>query len=202
MANVINTKGNELMDWHALKEWAIVVRAVEQGKHFILFRKGGILDDGFSVASNQFLLFPTFEHQSKQYIKDEYRLEYDALEVHAPVDKVVIRSAAMVASYYESGDKAKLLSLDRYHIYNDLFIDYRMQWNRDKPVSVMLVRAYRLEEPIVLDMAAEYYGCRSWIRLRDTGLKIKIDKPIVDDYTFEHIKSSVDKIMSMDGGAS
>ncbi|MCS6767207.1 MAG: DUF1802 family protein [Candidatus Nitrosocaldus sp.] len=183
------------VNWHALKEWAIVVRAVEQGRHFILFRKGGILEDGFSVASNEFLLFPTFEHQSRQYIKDEYRLEYDALEVHAPVDKVVIRSAARVASYYESNDKARLLKLDRYHIYNDLFIDYRMQWNRDKPVSVMLVRAYRLEEPIVLDMSAEYYGCRSWIRLDRDDLNVRVGRAVVDDHAFERIKREVDGVM-------
>ncbi|MEO9364961.1 MULTISPECIES: DUF1802 family protein [Candidatus Nitrosocaldus] len=197
MANTAHTTDSKILGWHALKEWAIVVRAVEQGKHFILFRKGGILEDGFSVASNEFLLFPTFEHQSRQYIKDEYRLDYDMLEVHAPVDKVVIRSAARVASYYESSDKSRLLKLNRYHIYNDLFLDYRMQWNRDKPVSVMLVRAYRLEEPIVVDMKGDYYGCRSWIRLDQDDLKgVRIGKPVVDDIIFDRIKREVDGVMA------
>lgn len=197
MANTAHTTDSKILGWHALKEWAIVVRAVEQGKHFILFRKGGILEDGFSVASNEFLLFPTFEHQSKQYIKDEYRLDYDALEVHAPVDKAVIRSAARVASYHESSDRSRLLKLDRYHIYNDLFIDYRMQWNRDRPVSVMLVRAYRLEEPIVVDMKGEHYGCRSWIRFEHDDLKgVRVGKPVIDDSRFERIKREVDEVMA------
>ncbi|MEM3153068.1 MAG: DUF1802 family protein, partial [Candidatus Nitrosocaldus sp.] len=115
----------------------------------------------------------------------------------APVDKAVIRSAARVASYYESSDRSRLLKLDRYHIYNDLFIDYRMQWNRDRPVSVMLVRAYRLEEPIVVDMKGEYYGCRSWIRLVNDDLEdVRVGKPVVDDYRFERIKREVDEVMA------
>ena len=45
----------------ALKEWAVTVKALEQGSQVILLRKGGISEDGkrFAVAHDQFLLFPT-----------------------------------------------------------------------------------------------------------------------------------------------
>ena len=62
-----------LKEWQALKEWAVVVKALEDGEQYILFRKGGILDPGFSVESSEFLLFPTFEHQTKEYLKENYK---------------------------------------------------------------------------------------------------------------------------------
>ncbi|MGH9879382.1 MAG: DUF1802 family protein, partial [Nitrososphaerales archaeon] len=68
-----------LKEWRALKEWAVVVKALEEGKQCILFRKGGILDPGFSVESSEFLLYPTFEHQTKEYLKDEYKGRFDEL---------------------------------------------------------------------------------------------------------------------------
>ena len=46
----------------ALKEWAIVCKALEEGRQVLLLRKGGIMEyrQGFEVKHNNFLLFPTF----------------------------------------------------------------------------------------------------------------------------------------------
>ncbi len=188
---------------YALKEWAILVKAVEEGKQFILFRKGGILDDGFSVESNEFLLYPTFEHQSREYIRDEYKPDFDTLvNSRKDNDTVIIRSIARVYGYYESSDRSKLLKLSKFHILNDEFIDYRMQWNRSKPVSIMLVRAYTLDEPLLLPIKQEYYGCRSWIRITmlDDGVimkGIKNSKPVVDDSVIASIKKEVESILEV-----
>jgi len=52
---------------NALKEWATIVNALENGDQTVLLRKGGILEDssGFVVESEKFFLFPTFEHQER-----------------------------------------------------------------------------------------------------------------------------------------
>src|ERR671913_312022 len=59
----------------ALKEWAIICKALEDGKQILLLRKGGIMEyrKGFEVKHNEFLLYPTFEHQSLESIKAEYK---------------------------------------------------------------------------------------------------------------------------------
>src|SRR6188472_2307864 len=59
----------------ALKEWAIICKALEEGKQILLLRKGGIMEyrKGFEVKHNEFLLYPTFEHQSIESIKAEYK---------------------------------------------------------------------------------------------------------------------------------
>ena len=57
-----------------LKEWATVVKALEQGKQTVILRKGGILEtaSGFEIESKKFLLFPTWEHQEIKHVKPEY----------------------------------------------------------------------------------------------------------------------------------
>ena len=59
----------------ALKEWAIICKALEDGRQTLLLRKGGILEyrKGFEVKHSEFLLYPTFEHQSMNSIKTEYK---------------------------------------------------------------------------------------------------------------------------------
>jgi len=58
----------------ALKEWATVVKALENGNQTVLLRKGGILetDSGFKVESIRFALFPTYEHQDNASLKSQY----------------------------------------------------------------------------------------------------------------------------------
>jgi Uncharacterized protein conserved in bacteria len=58
----------------ALKEWSIVCRALEEAKQSILLRKGGILEykKGFEISQKIFLLYPTLEHQSKEYLQPNY----------------------------------------------------------------------------------------------------------------------------------
>ena len=57
-----------------LKEWATVVKALEQGKQTVILRKGGILEtaSGFNVESKKFFLFPTWEHQETKHVKPEF----------------------------------------------------------------------------------------------------------------------------------
>ena len=57
-----------------LKEWATVVKALEQGKQTVILRKGGILEtaSGFNIESKKFFLFPTWEHQETKHVKPEF----------------------------------------------------------------------------------------------------------------------------------
>jgi len=196
LGNTHSDGSNTITVMHALKEWAVVVRAVEEGKQFILFRKGGILDDGFSVESNQFLLYPTFEHQSREYVKDEYKDEFDRLVRDSDRDTVTVRSLARVYAYYESSSIERLLRLSRFHILNDAFISYRMQWNRERPVSIMLIQPYMLDEPLIVQDKHKYYGCRSWIRL-EMNASIGNYSPIASDSLLESIRKEVESILEV-----
>ena len=70
----------------ALKEWAIVCKALEEGKQILLLRKGGIMEykQGFEVRHEKFLLYPTYEHQSKHLIRQEYVENFETVLQNAP----------------------------------------------------------------------------------------------------------------------
>lgn len=182
-----------LKEWQALKEWAVVVRALEEGEQCILFRKGGILDPGFSVESSEFLLFPTFEHQTKEYLKDNYKSKFDELLSNRNTNKVTITAAAKVVAAYETADKKKLHALKEYHVYNDDFIDYRMQWNQDKPMSILFVRTYRLDSPLSIDILPEYSGCKSWVKINASA---SFGKPVLYDKEFKELKQHMEALIS------
>lgn len=182
-----------LKEWRALKEWAVVVKALEEGKQCILFRKGGILDPDFSVESSEFLLFPTFEHQTKEYLKDDYKTRFDELLTKRNNNKVTITSAAKVIASKQTSNKETLYKLAKYHVYNDSFINYRMQWNQDQPMSILFLRTYNLADPLMIDILPEYSGCRSWIKLNANA---NFGKPALEDKDFNELKKEIEGLVS------
>ena len=59
----------------ALKEWAVTVQALAQGQQILLLRKGGIHESGknFRVIHPDFLLYPTYEHQREDLLKEAHQ---------------------------------------------------------------------------------------------------------------------------------
>src|SRR5262249_6242277 len=58
---------------HAFKEWAVICRALAEGRQALILRKGGIEEPGgeFRLASRRFWLYPTYVHQQGTAIKPE-----------------------------------------------------------------------------------------------------------------------------------
>ena len=63
----------------ALKEWAVTVDALARGQQILLLRKGGIHEDSkdFRVVHPEFLLYPTYEHQREDLLKDDYQSQLE-----------------------------------------------------------------------------------------------------------------------------
>ncbi len=59
----------------AFKEWAVICRALAEGKQALILRKGGIAEAGgaFRVEQTRFWLFPTFVHQQETGIVENAR---------------------------------------------------------------------------------------------------------------------------------
>ena len=82
----------------ALKEWAVAIDALEQGKTICLLRKGGIREKGgrFDVDRQQVLLYPTYEHQKPELLKSEYADKVTPVESGWHPAKVNITSWAKI----------------------------------------------------------------------------------------------------------
>lgn len=158
------------MSMLALKEWSIICKAMEEGKQTILLRKGGILEykKGFEISQKLFLLYPTLEHQAAEYLQSNYLQEYELLlkrnSSEIVQDKVnTLRIMARIEAMQEFHDHELLSKLEKYHIWNEKYVNMRMNYNPKKPMNALLLRIYKLSQPISIDVNPEWAGCKSWI---------------------------------------
>ncbi len=154
----------------ALKEWSIICKALEDGNQTILLRKGGILEykKGFEIRQKSFLLFPTLEHQAEEYLQSKYLQTYDLLlrgnkseYIQNKANTVLVQ--ARIEAIQEFHDHEMLPKLEKYHIWNEKYVNMRMNYNPKKPMNALLLRIYKLPQPISIDVKPEWAGCKSWI---------------------------------------
>ena len=154
----------------ALKEWSIICKALEDGNQTILLRKGGILEykKGFEIRQKSFLLFPTLEHQAEEYLQSKYLQTYDLLlrgnkseDIQNKANTVLV--LARIEAIQEFHNHELLPKLEKYHIWNEKYVNMRMNYNPKKPMNALLLRIYKLPQPISIDVKPEWAGCKSWI---------------------------------------
>src|SRR5919106_7063159 len=99
----------------ALKEWAVVCRALEEGRQMILLRKGGIYEAAgeFEVEHREFLLFPTYLHQNVKMLKGSEHAGFEPRS--AEPEQVSITSAAVVTDIVELTSRRQMDAIDAEH---------------------------------------------------------------------------------------
>jgi len=199
------------MNMLALKEWSIVCRALENGRQSILLRKGGILEykEGFEISQKIFLLYPTLEHQSREYLQQDYLQEIELLlKNNGPnfvQDKInTITILARIEGMQEFNDETKLSKLEKYHIWNEKYVNMRMSYNPEKPMNALLLRIYKLPEPISVKVNPEWAGCKSWINIDLSNMNrissdnidklLNLCEPVIKEDDFQKINDSFTEI--------
>ena len=186
----------------ALKEWAIVCKAMESGNQILSFRKGGIMEfrNGFELKFKNFFLSPTFEHQVKESIRMDYHAALDELDrknelnnaetLHNSNKTTEITSFVEITHFSEVPDLTTLKKLENFHIWTDAYLKSRFDYNPKKPLYLLLLRAYKLNNPIRLMNKPEWIGCKSWIQIdsHDPDLITYFENHLPDK-PFEYLKS-------------
>jgi hypothetical protein len=154
---------------HALKEWAVATRALEQGNTVLLLRKGGIHERGgvFTVAQSQVLLYPTYEHQKPHLLKAEYADQVEPVASGWHPETVRIGAWAEITHVFPVTREAQVAALLPYHIWNENFVVERFNWKPDSPIYVLLLRTYQLRQTHFIPYQTKYGGCKSWIDLAE-----------------------------------
>lgn len=154
---------------HALKEWAVAVGALEQGRTIMLLRKGGIREQGrsFVVAHDQVLLYPTYEHQHPHLLKPGYASQVKPAKSGWHPSTVQISAWAQITHIFQVSDEPTVAALLPYHVWNAQFASERFGWKPRSPLYVLLLRTYQLAQAQMITYRPEYGGCRSWINLAE-----------------------------------
>ncbi len=182
---------------HALKEWAIAVNALENGRTIVLLRKGGIREqkNRFTIAQTQVLLYPTYEHQQPHLLKDDYQSQVQSVSTGWHPDQVQVSSVADITHIFQVSDAAILDALLPFHIWNSQFAAERFQWKPKSPLYVLLLRVSKLPMPQIIAYRTEYGGCRSWIDL-DAAIDMDSATPVLDEQAYSDQVEKIQKIVS------
>jgi hypothetical protein len=171
----------------ALKEWAVTVDALAQGVQVLLMRKGGIHEEGknFRVLHPEFLLYPTYEHQKKDLLKPNFQPVLDRiLAGPLPQGDITFTHWAKMAEVIEIAQQEQVDRLSTHFIWTTAYAQSRLYWKPMLPLSVMLLRVYRMERPVTVPHLPEYTGCRSWV---DIITEVPLGKltPVLTDDQFQ-----------------
>lgn len=168
----------------ALKEWASVCNALESGRQIILLRKGGIYEAAgeFELENPQFLLFPTYLHQNLNMLKAEAHGGFEAAGTEP--EQIRISGMGVVEQIIQLTSRGQMDAIDSEHIWTAPLIDMRFNYKPQNPLYLMIVRTYRLANPLVVANSPAYAGCKSWVPL-DEPVDTSGALPVVEDSQFE-----------------
>ena len=163
----------------ALKEWESVVTALGSGLQICLLRKGGIIEadrGGFQLRENRFLLYPTYEHEHLLLLKNDYNhLMRPGCAGEVDISVVCAVTDVFTAPSFESLQRAS-----HSFIWNDTFLNKRLEYKPELPLYCILLRAHHLRPPSSIPERPSYAGCKSWVHLTE---EIDVDKalPVLTD---------------------
>jgi len=170
----------------AFKEWGAICRALGQGRQIVILRKGGIVEPGgaFRVEHDEFLLFPTYLHQSADNFVAAARHLLDEAEAEMPKPReIIFRHFATVTDSFRVQSQEALPRLRGYHVWSDAVIEERFhRWQ--KSLHVLLVRVYALPQPATVPLREEYAGCKSWVDLRE-DISVEGSRPVISDEEYQ-----------------
>jgi len=179
---------------HALKEWAVAVRALERGDTALVVRKGGIREKAFAVPQTRFLLLPGYEHQRPELVKPEFRDILDGIPALTDDGPLRFSSFAEVAGAYEVSEADDLAALDPHHMWTREYAESRFKWRPKKPLTVLVLRTYLLSETVELPFREEYGGCKSWIELGE-AVSAEGARPALSDDEFEEMVAPAREVL-------
>jgi hypothetical protein len=181
---------------HAFKEWAVICKALAQGRQAIILRKGGIAEEGgsFRVEHTRFWLWPTYVHQQRDGIRPDAQPILEQIESERPPEGVVrLSHFAEVAGMYHVHQLAPALLLAQLHFWSEQTVRNRFAY-RQPGLFVLPVRLYRAKQVFEVADDPAYAGCKSWVELKeplpDEG------EPVLDEASFRDVLLSLDRILN------
>jgi hypothetical protein len=156
----------------------------------LLLRKGGIYEAAgeFELENPQFLLFPTYLHQNLNMLKPGDQAGFEA-RLSEP-QEIRLSAAGEVTDIVQLKSRPQMDALDAEHVWTPPLIDMRFNYKPQNPLYLMLVRAYRLADPITVKNTPEYAGCTSWVPLLEP-IDTKSATPVVEDAQYDARRQSI-----------
>ena len=169
----------------AFKEWAVTVRALSEGEQLVTLRKGGIREEDkhFELEHEQFFLYPTFDHQRNDLVRESHHpelrraLEEGVWPDEEPPPRALLQDGGIPSpTGCESapGPRSRATSRPRTHASSRASPLPRLDAGlRDQaaalearaPAARSAARVHRIPRPVTVRVRDEYHGCHSWVEI-------------------------------------
>jgi hypothetical protein len=182
---------------YAFKEWAVICKALAEGKQALLLRKGGIAETSgdFVLEHTRFWLYPTYTHQQRDGIRPEALPLLEQAEAERPPTGLVrLTHFAEVTGVYHVHDLVSALILAPFHLWSEATVQKRFAY-RTPGLYVMPVRVYRARDVFELPETAAYQGCRSWVEL-DRELPTEGASPVLEQKEMDELRQNLDLLLN------
>jgi len=150
----------------ALKEWAVVCRALATGVQTVLLRKGGISEPGgvFRCEHEEFWLYPTRFHQGAESLTPAGAALLGGVTFPIEPGLVPISLFARVQSVQRITDPVQLTPyLDRQIMTPQVVLE-RFHYKRPELYAIE-VTCTAAEIPFTVRETSDMAGCHSWVQL-------------------------------------
>jgi hypothetical protein len=182
---------------HALKEWAVICRALAVGRQSLVLRKGGIAEDAgsFRVEHTRFWLYPTYLHQKSEALKPEAHELLTAVRTDRPPQGVVRLSHwAEVDGIYQLHNLVAALKLNDLHLWSMRTVQERFAY-RSPGLCALLLRVRKVPQPIEIAETPRYAGCKSWVELEHEQ-SIEGSTPVLSDDAFRGLVITLEDLLN------
>lgn len=155
----------------ALKEWAIIIAALEKGTQTVLLRKGGIHEgrSGFHIDHSAFWFYPTYDHQSLEFIRPEFHTDLSpSIEPQLESEALPLPLFATVENISVISKADQMHRLESLHVYTEGFIEKRLAYKPERPLYLCLIRVHKPVPIPAIQVHRRYAGCVSWVPLAES----------------------------------
>ena len=131
------------------------------------------------------MFYPTYLHQNEELLQPAHQPALrKMLEQPQHNDRITFSHWAKAEEVLEISDQEKVDDLEPHYIWTTAYAQSRLHWKPMLPLSVLLLRVYKLEQPVTVPYLPEYGGCTSWVEvLSDVSLG-KME-PVLEDSEFQ-----------------
>jgi len=146
-----------------------VVHALLAGEQIVDIRKGGLHEAGrhFSVTTDRCWLSPTAEHQDPDLLAPAYAHRV-GLAPGSPVGgPVTIPGWAEIVDIAVVTEADHVDAVAARSIWSPEYVATRFRWKQRDPLTVLVLRVHRLDEPVTIPWRDGYGGCTSWVEYAD-----------------------------------
>ena len=177
-----------------LKESDSVGRALMQGRQIVMLRKGGVYESGgeLEIEFRRFFIFPTFVRQDQAILK----LEAQDLFVYAASEPrmIPISAYADVTDVIRLETSEQVAAIEPYHVWAPGYVENRLDSRTDYPLYLLIVRVYRLPQPVMIPNHDSYTAGNGWVGMRQT-INVAGATAVLDDATQQKSRDEIVRLI-------